>query len=352
MSNKMFMTQTFSLDDKDKDGELTGKFKGVAYSGQPIDYHSGYQNLITDVNSISFKEKLPIFLHHDPTKIAGYATIKVVDNKILIEDGQISKSTESGKEVLNLAKEGFSWEFSIGYSYDFEKIEDIKSGIETEINGYPVTGPATIIKDSWLQEVSFVPVGADKQTVAEIFKKQNDKGERMKSKIEFDSAAWEKFACGCGGTKDSSLEELAEVLIDEDVLKALEEENAALKLRIADLESEMEVAQAKDLEEEMSALVLEKGISLSAEKIKEYSLDSVKAKSFIEFALLVEVKKVEPKKIDAKFTKKIEISKDEPAKTNSTDDRMSRITQAKELIKEGKAKNLPQALLLVDKLNK
>ncbi len=346
----MFLTQTFALDDKDKDGELTGKFKGVAYSGQPIDFHSGYQNLITDVSSISFKEKLPIFLHHDPTKIAGYATIKVEDNKIYVEEGQILKSTASGQEVLNSAKEGFSWEFSIGYSYDWDDLEDVKKDNEIEVNGYSLVGPATIIRKSWLQEVSFVPIGADKQTVAEIFNKQNDKGNtKMKAKIEFDKAAWEKFACGCGGTKDSSLEELAEVLIDEDDLKAMEDENAALKAEIAALKAKMEELTAKDKEEEIEALAKEKGISLTAEKVKEYAKDPVKAQSFIEFASMIT--KETKKTIDPKFTKKVEF-KGEPAKTDSKEDRVTRIAQAKELIKSGKAKSLPQALLMVDQENK
>lgn len=349
MSNKLFFNQTFALDDKDADGQLTGKFRGVAYSGQPVGYHSGFQNLITDVSDIEFKPKIPIFLHHDPKLIAGYATIKVDDNKILIEDGQISKSTLSGMEVLNLAKEGFQWEFSIGYSYDWDDLEEIKKDVEVEVNGYKIQGPATIVRKSWLQEVSFVPVGADKQTVAEIFNKQNDiKGNKVKSKIEFDKEAWEKFACGCGGTKDSSLEELAEVMIDEDDLKAMQDENAALKKELEDLKAKMGEMTAKDKEKELTALAEEKGLKLSAEKIKEISLSDEKFETFKEFAGSIEV----TKKIDAKFAKPFVVPKTEPAKTDSKEDRTARITQAKELMKLGKAKNLPQALLMVDQSNK
>lgn len=344
MSNKIFLTQTFDLSDQDSTGELSGKFKGVAYSGQPVGYHSGFQNLITDVNDIEFKPKIPIFLHHNPTLIAGYATIKVENNKIMIEEGQISKTTQSGLEVLNLAKEGFEWEFSIGYSYDWDDIEDVKKDQTTNVNGYDISGPATIVRKSWLQEVSFVPVGADKSTKAEIFNKQNDREIKMKNKIEFDTEAWEKFACGCGGTKDSSLDELADIVIDDSDLKAIEDENAALKAEIAALKAKLEEVEMKDMGEKMSALAIEKGISLSAEKLAEYSSDKVKAESFIEFASSIEV----TKKIDAKFAKSVVIEKIEPAKTDSKTDRIARITQAKELMKQGKAKSLPHALLMLD----
>lgn len=348
MSKKLFITQTFALDDKDQDGELTGKFKGVAYSGQPISYHSGFENLITDVSKMQFKKKVPIFLHHDPTKIAGYAVVSTDNSKVVIEEGQISKSTPSGQEVLNLAREGFTWEFSIGYSYEWDDIEIVKDEVEFEVNGYKSVGPATIIKNSWLQEVSFVPVGADKQTVAEIFKKQNnEKGNKM-SKIEFDKKAWEKFACGCGGNAESSLEELADVMIDEADLKALQDENAALKSEIAAMRSQMEEMSAKDKEEELSKLAKEKGIELSVEKIKEYSLDPVKAEMFIEFANTVTAA---PKKIDEKFTKKVVLDKELP-KGDLASEKLARITKAKELMKSGKAKTLPQALLMVSNLNK
>lgn len=334
MSKEIFLSQTFGLKDKDEGGKLTGKFEGVANSGQPVKDHWGMQNLITDIESLSFKDQIPIFLNHWSSDIVGFASLEVRDKQLWVS-GQISKSTEEGKKVLALADEGFKWELSIGVSGNYEEIRETP----VEVNGYESPVPSTIIRQGRVFEVSFCPIGADDQTFVNVFNKQNKlfnkKGEiEMSKKIEFDPAAWEKFACACGGDASSTLEELEEVLVDEEELQALKDENEALKKEIEALKAKLEEVEAEveaeETEAELSKLAKAKGIELSAEKLKELASDKDKAKMFLEMASAM--KDVE-KKIPSKFTKAVNIKEGSSTLASAEDKAHERKKKAHELAK-------------------
>lgn len=309
MSKEIFLSQTFGLQDKNDDGQLTGKFEGVANSGQPVKEHWGIQNLITDIESLSFKEQIPIFLNHWAEHIVGFASLEIKDNQLWVT-GQISKSTEHGKQVLALASEGFKWELSIGVSGNYEDIRETA----VSVNGYDSPVPSTIIRQGKVFEVSFCPIGADDQTFVNVFKKPiNKKGDMvMSKKVEFSAAEWAKFACSCGGTAESTLAELEEVIVDSEDLKEIEEEktaleleNEALKKEIEELKAKLEEIEAADIEEEVAEMSKKKGLELSSEELKDYASNKEKAKMFLEMAS--KLKDVKPK-IESKFTKPIVVS--------------------------------------------
>lgn len=335
MSKEIFLSQTFGLQDKDAGGNLTGKFEGVANSGQPVKDHWGMQNLITDIESLTFKEQIPIFLNHWSSDIVGFASLEIRDKQLWVS-GQISKSTEEGRKVLALADEGFKWELSIGVSGNYEEIRETA----VEVNGYESPVPSTIIRQGRVFEVSFCPIGADDQTFVNVFNKPtklfNKKGEiEMSKKVEFDAAAWEKFACACGGNAESTLAELEEVLVDEDELQALKDENAALKAEIEELKAKLEEAEEEvetaEAEAELSKLAKAKGIELSAEKLKELASDKDKAKMFQEMASAM--KDVE-KKIASKFTKAVKVSEGTSTLSSAQEKAHARRKKAHELAKE------------------
>lgn len=341
MSKEIFLSQTFGLQDKDAGGKLTGKFEGVANSGQPVKDHWGMQNLITDIESLSFKDQIPIFLNHWSSDIVGFASLEVRDKQLWVS-GQISKSTEEGRKVLALADEGFKWELSIGVTGNYEEIRETA----VEVNGYESPVPSTIIRQGRVFEVSFCPIGADDQTYVNVFNKQNKlfnkKGEiEMSKKVEFDAAAWAKFACACGGDANSTLAELEEVLVDEDELQVLKDENETLKAEIEELkkaiaelkeqleEVEAEV-EAEETEAELSKLAKAKGIELSAEKLKELASDKDKAKMFLEMASAM---KDAAKKIPNKFTKAVKVTEGSSTFASTEDKAHERKKKAHELAK-------------------
>lgn len=338
MSKEIFLSQTFGLQDKNDSGELTGKFEGVANSGQPVKDHWGIQNLITDIETLSFKEQIPIFLNHWSDNIVGFASLEIKDNQLWV-NGQISRSTEHGKQVLALASEGFKWELSIGVSGNYEEIRESA----VSVNGYDSPIPSTIIRQGRVFEVSFCPIGADDQTFVNVFKKPiNKKGEMVMKKVEFSAAEWAKFACGCGGTAESTLAELEEVIVDADDIKEIEEEKTALevenealkkeieelKAKLAELETEVEEAEA---EEAVAEMAKKKGLELSSKELKDYASNKEKAKMFLEMASKLKDVKA---KIGSQFTKTINVS---PASTilgsSDADKQHARRTKAHELAK-------------------
>ncbi len=339
MSKNVYLKQNFLLEDTTKDGELSGKFTGVANSGKSVGYHSGYEELITDIEGLTYKSQIPVFLNHWHENIVGYATLEKKDGKLLI-DGKISQATQFGKDVLNLAKDGFLWELSIGVSSDnYEKVKE-----KTSVNGFEVMPPATIIREGNIFEVSFVPIGADSETVVEIFNKQ--KGAK-KMKIEFDKEKWEKFACGCGGTSESSLEDLEKIVQEKDMEDEEEKEmkaaNAAMKEEIDALKAKLKEYEDEEMSKKVKEAAEAKGIKLSDEQLKVYASDKAKAEMFIEMSgLMAEPKKV----IEAKFAKKVVIEKEgEDLSTLSAEEKSAkRRAKAHEMVKLGQAKDFVSAL--------
>lgn len=317
MSKEIFLSQTFGLQEKTDDGKLTGKFEGVANSGQPVKDHWGIQNLITDIDGLTFKEQIPIFLNHWSEHIVGFASLEIKDSQLLVS-GQISKSTEHGKQVLSLAEEGFKWELSIGVSGNYEEIREAP----VTVNGYESPVPSTIIRQGRVFEVSFCPIGADEKTFVNVFGKANKKeGDKIMSKVEFDKAAWAKFACGCGGTEESTLEELEEIVVDSEDVKAMEEENAALKAEVEALKAKLAEYEEADAEEEIEEMAKAKGLELSAEELKDYASNKDKANMFLSMAS--KLKDVKPK-IDPKFAKPVVIEKEVTTSLSKKEERRAK----------------------------
>lgn len=317
MSKEIFLSQTFGLQEKTDDGKLTGKFEGVANSGQPVKDHWGIQNLITDIDGLTFKEQIPIFLNHWSEHIVGFASLEIKDSQLLVR-GQISKSTEHGKQVLALADEGFKWELSIGVSGNYEEIREAP----VTVNGYESPVPSTIIRQGRVFEVSFCPIGADEKTFVNVFGKANKKeGDKVMSKVEFDKAAWAKFACGCGGTEESTLEELEEIVVDSEDIKAIEDENAALKAEVEALKAKLAEYEEADAEEEIEEMAKAKGLELSAEELKDYASNKDKANMFLSMAS--KLKDVKPK-IDPKFAKPVVIEKEVTTSLSKKEERRAK----------------------------
>ena len=336
MKKNIFLKQTFLLEDTTEDGQLSGKFSGIANSGKSVGYHSGFDDLITDIEGLTFKDQIPVFMNHWHENIVGFASLKKEDGKLLI-DGKISQATQYGKDVLNLAKDGFLWELSIGVSSDnYERLKEV-----TTVNGFEANPGSTIIRDGHIFEVSFVPIGADSETVVQIFNKQKEGVNKMK--VEFDKDKWEKFACGCGGSADSSLDDISKKLeVDQEEADALKAENEALKAEIAALKEKIAADEEEEMKKEVKEIADKKGIKLSDDKLKELTSDTTKAKMFIEMASSMEDKKT----IDPKFVKNVVIGQ-ESIVLSAVDKSKARRAKAQELIDSKQAKDMVEAIAML-----
>lgn len=334
----IFLTQKL-----DRESALKGEIKALAYSGAPIANHGPFKNLIIDVATLSIaKEKTPILRDHDPSLVLGHGVVYFNESEVHIS-GVLSKKSVVAQEIMALAEDGFDWEMSLGI-FDGELIE-----VENEeFNGFHVE-QGFVIKNGVLREVSVVALGADMNTSAHIF--SQEKGD-LKMEIKMSQELYAKLACACGGDKDTKPEDLADkaektkLETEEAIAKIEQLEEQIEKLEEAIEQKEAEIEAIKEEEEvEMRAASLksaadEKGIKLSVEKIAEAS------KSKESHALLLSViKEMEvAKKIDQKFSKKLEVSTGAANPKTSDEIRLS----ARQLIKEGKAKDMIEAIALVE----
>ena len=337
------MNKVFYLNQKlETESIVKGELTGLAYSGSIIPYFQGYQNFIVDISTTTVaKAKTPLFRDHNPSLVVGHGKVTLSENDVQIV-GKISKKTANGLEVIDLAEEGLEWEMSIGV---FEGV--VEEVINETINGVMVEH-GWALRNGIIREVSVVALGADLNTNAQILSQV--KGEHTM----FTKEQWAKFACACGGSKDSTPEELQAkfeeqaaavetVETDKAKIEELSAEIEKLKAEILAKQEEINKIKADEEEEdrveEIEVAMKAKGLQFSAEKIKAAAKSKESTEMLLSF--IAEVKS-EEKKIDSKFSTQIDLGKDEP---NDSDIRMS----AEALLKSGKAKDKMEAILMASK---
>lgn len=346
MSQPVYLTQKINLDPA-----LKGVIKGVAYSGAAIPQWGPYSNLVVDLSSLKVaKAKTPMLRDHNPSQVAGHSKVTLSGNQLDI-DGQLSLKTAHGQEITLLAEDGVEWELSLGV---FEgRMEEVR---DTEVNGvmYPF---ANVLRDGLLREVSVVIIGADVNTNATVLSHNQGDNKIMK---QLTPEQYVALACACGGSKDSSPEELTEkakaAKLDAESDKAkVEELNSqieALKSEIAAKQAELDkIKGAEDeakREGDIQSAANAKNIKLSAEKIK----DAAKTKEKTDVLLSVIADMEAQKAIDPNMGKKLDLggkgggAAGGDVKLKADDHEGIRLA-ARKLVEEGKAKDLMSALTMV-----
>jgi hypothetical protein len=144
-------------------------FNMVAYTGGPMRVAGWYDPVVVDLSGLAISAQAkPIFFGHeqDLDSLVGQTnSIKVADGQLLAT-GDILGESDRVKQILTLADKGFKWQASIGARA--EKSERLSEDQTAKVNGRQVTGPAMIIRKATLGEISFVMLGADDQTSAQI----------------------------------------------------------------------------------------------------------------------------------------------------------------------------------------
>ncbi|PPB79770.1 HK97 family phage prohead protease [Albidovulum inexpectatum] len=150
-------TVTFAVShESQEDGPV--RFHGVAYSGNPVDQYG--QTFVVDLAGVTDAE-IPVLTDHDNEidALAGKGRIFVADaedgGKELRIEGQLSRTTEAGRQISGLLAEGFPLRMSIGFRSRFEEMTE-----ETDVNGRRVRVDF-VLRDPKIHEVSFVAVPAD-----------------------------------------------------------------------------------------------------------------------------------------------------------------------------------------------
>lgn len=146
------------------------KFEGVGYSGQMIENHWWWGNVIFDLDTMTVPKPLAILLDHDSGQRVAVATDNSISNERgLVLSGQMM-TNDTAKSVAQDSDDGFPWQMSVHISPS--AIEYVESG-EKMVNGHMYRAPFVILKNSTIREVSFCSVGQDANTTARAFSLRN-----------------------------------------------------------------------------------------------------------------------------------------------------------------------------------
>ena len=148
------------------------RFRVLAYTGGKIRVSGWQYPVVVDLAGLEIpSQKIPVRFNHDPNSGIGHTTKIAVVESALVAEGVISRSTAAAMEVIESAKKGFPWQASVGLSV--EDYEEIDEDEDVEVNGSKFTGPLIVISRSILDEISFVDLGADRNTTVSVAAKRS-----------------------------------------------------------------------------------------------------------------------------------------------------------------------------------
>ena len=203
ISAYQFKTNLFDIEKSTEEGKKR-TFTGVAYSGEVIQSHYYWGDVIFDLDTIQMKTPLGALIDHDTGRRAGVVRSFTKDNQGGLKVSGDLLSNKNGQEVAQDSDEGYPWEMSVYIVPG--SIEEVDRG-EVEVNGKTLKGPITIFRNGVIREVSFCALGADDNTSAvaashtpKHFNKQEDtdvteleqlKADKQKLTTERDNALTE-----------------------------------------------------------------------------------------------------------------------------------------------------------------
>lgn len=230
-------------------GAKKRKFSGVAYSGEVIDNHWYWGNVIFDMSTMTVPAKLPALIDHSRSKRAGYVTDSSIDNTTGFTVNGVLLSNEDGQAVAQDSDEGFPWQMSV--HIEPRSIEEFAAGEPVVVNGRSLTGPLTVFRNSTIVEVSFTATGQDSNTAA--------------------------VAMSRGGVQQPT--QTGETSMTPEQIAAMQQENATLKASNATLTQERDAART-DLDK-FSKERRENDIkNLFSDVGREYKADDAEVKAF------------------------------------------------------------------------
>jgi len=152
-----------------------------AYSGGKMRVRY-WGDVVVDLAGMQTSDVVPILYAHSTYSINDIIgqTDKVKSDNTLTATGAVMGSGETVDSMMTLAKNGYKFQLSIGA--DPVKTRDIPDNESVEVNGQTLQGPFTLVVESILNEISILPLGADKSTSAAIAAQHAEKGQNMDPK--------------------------------------------------------------------------------------------------------------------------------------------------------------------------
>jgi hypothetical protein len=226
--------------------------KARLYNGGVISV--GYWGPVAiDIANLKFSENAPILYSHnryDVAAVLGQSTeITRPDNKRIDAVGNIMASSATAKSVLDLARNGFKFQASVGVQPSV--VAYVEDNEEVEVNGRRLKGPFTFVKQGVLAEWSVVVLGADERSATRIAasapekteEAMKDTTEKTKEEVRADAVAEEKRVSAiCAACKEHDeirakaiaegwTVEQAKIAVKDAIIEAQQQEIAAGKVQ-------------------------------------------------------------------------------------------------------------------------
>ena len=150
----------------EQEGDKPVRCTGVAYSGGSFRQWWSVLPCYVDLSGMRMAEQVCLMLDHDYDPECRLGVIEAKnDGKTLTIDGEFDTGNPIAQRIIRAGKK-FAWQLSIGA--ENVKVERVDEGTVETINGNTVNGPALVVRESVLREVSIVAIGADAKTSMEI----------------------------------------------------------------------------------------------------------------------------------------------------------------------------------------
>jgi hypothetical protein len=145
------------------------RFAMVAYTGGPMRIAGFSYPVVVDLAGLDLsRASFPVFVGHqqDPDYMLGQADRVEVVGTNLIVSGEVIDVSARAKAVVEAHDRGFRWQASIG-AVVLQR-EFVPEGRTVNVNGTSLPGPLIVARKAELGEISFVFLGADRNTSATI----------------------------------------------------------------------------------------------------------------------------------------------------------------------------------------
>lgn len=140
----------------------------VAYTGAAMRLGIFPAPVVVDLAGLQIpSQQRPVLRSHDPEKVVGHTdTIEKLEQRLKVSGIVSGAGSQAADEVVNLARNGFPWQASVGAST--QRMEFVEKGTSVKVNGRRFDGPVYVARQTTLGEISFVPLGADPGTHARV----------------------------------------------------------------------------------------------------------------------------------------------------------------------------------------
>ncbi len=143
------------------------RFSMVAYTGGAMALAGWPHPVVVDLAGLQISARSrPILKDHNRSLIVGHTDSVAVQGSHLLVTGVISGAGPVAREIVESSRNGFPWQASLGALA--ERVELVPQGRKAAANGREFEGPVHIVRKATLGEISFVALGADEDTSAQV----------------------------------------------------------------------------------------------------------------------------------------------------------------------------------------